>query len=77
MSGLAPTPPDLAPTSPGLAFSHLLFPSARSVLEYYSRHKQEMQSNLQAYSEAQGKGFACWRFINERRAPRTGAHAGE
>ena len=40
---------------------------AQNVLEYYVYHKEKLQRSLESYSEAQGKGFICWRFIHERR----------
>ena len=38
---------------------------AQNVLEYYVYHKEKLQRSLESYSEAQGKGFICWRFLNE------------
>jgi thiazolylpeptide-type bacteriocin precursor len=36
---------------------------AQNVLEYYVNHKKQLQASLANYSEAQGKGFICWRFL--------------
>jgi hypothetical protein len=36
---------------------------AQNVLSYYVRHKHKLQDSLASYSEAQGKGFICWRFL--------------
>ena len=36
---------------------------AQNVLEYYVYHKEKLQRSLESYSEAQGKGFICWRFL--------------
>lgn len=36
---------------------------AQNVLDYYVRHKDKLQRSLQNYSETQGKGFICWRFL--------------
>ena len=41
---------------------------AQNVLEYYVRHKARLQQGLDRYSEAQGKGFVAWRFIQEHRS---------
>lgn len=39
---------------------------AQNVIEYYCNHKDTIQRGLAGYSERQGKGFVCWRFlINE------------
>jgi len=39
---------------------------AQNVLDYYVRQKEVLQRGLASYSEIQGKGFVCWRFlINE------------
>ena len=38
---------------------------AQNVLEYYTHHKAKLQRDVEAYGEAQGKGFVCWRFIQE------------
>jgi len=43
---------------------------AQNVMEYYVNQKGKLQAALEAYNENQGKGFICWRFINERRAQR-------
>ena len=37
------------------------------MLDYYVHQKQKLQRGVQSYSEAQGKGFICWRFIQEFR----------
>ena len=36
---------------------------AQNVLDYYVNHKQKLQDSLSSYSEEQGKGFICWRFL--------------
>ena len=36
---------------------------AQNVLEYYVNNKEQLQSSLATYNEAQGKGFICWRFL--------------
>ena len=36
---------------------------AQNVLNYYLHHKDQLQSSLATYSETQGKGFICWRFL--------------
>lgn len=36
---------------------------AQNVLEYYAKHKEKLQRFLEKYSETQGKGFICWRFL--------------
>merc|ERR1719152_404571 len=41
---------------------------AQNVMEYYVNNKEKLEAALGSYSEAQGQGFICWRFINERRA---------
>ena len=38
---------------------------AQNVMEYYVSHKEKLQSALDQYNEEQGKGFICWRFIND------------
>ena len=38
---------------------------AQNVIEYYVDHKEKLQSALDQYNEEQGKGFICWRFIND------------
>ena len=38
---------------------------AQNVIEYYVDHKAKLQSALDQYNEEQGKGFICWRFIND------------
>ena len=47
---------------------------AGNVLEYYTHHKDKLQRGVEGYKEAQGKGFICWRFINEFRQAE-GRHA--
>lgn len=42
---------------------------AQNVLDYYAHRKEKLQLGVERYSEAQGKGFVCWRFINEFRKP--------
>ena len=42
---------------------------AHNVLDYYCHQKEKLQRGVQGYSESQGKGFICWRFINEFRRP--------
>ena len=36
---------------------------AVNVLEYYLNHRERLQRALDNYSEAQGRGFVCWRFL--------------
>jgi hypothetical protein len=36
---------------------------AQNVLDYYVKHKDKLQRGVQNYSETQGKGFICWRFL--------------
>ena len=36
---------------------------AHNVLDYYCHSKDKLQRGLDAYSEKQGKGFVCWRFL--------------
>ena len=36
---------------------------ASNVLDYYVNHREKLQSSLDGYNEAQGKGFICWRFL--------------
>jgi hypothetical protein len=36
---------------------------AQNVLDYYVNHKHTLQDSLAGYSEEQGKGFICWRFL--------------
>jgi hypothetical protein len=36
---------------------------AQNVLDYYVHNKDKLQQGLEKYSEAQGKGFICWRFV--------------
>merc|ERR1711865_685873 len=38
---------------------------AQTVMDHYINHKPRLQQNLASYSEAQGKGFICRRFIND------------
>jgi hypothetical protein len=40
---------------------------AQNVLDYYVNHKEKLQRGLERYGETQGKGFICWRFIQEYR----------
>ena len=40
---------------------------AQNVLEYYVHQREKLRQGVAGYSEAQGQGFICWRFINERR----------
>eukprot|EP00928_Gymnodinium_smaydae_P100356 TRINITY_DN9823_c2_g4_i1.p1 TRINITY_DN9823_c2_g4~~TRINITY_DN9823_c2_g4_i1.p1 ORF type:complete len:2328 (+),score=476.05 TRINITY_DN9823_c2_g4_i1:208-6984(+) len=40
---------------------------AQNVLDYYAHRKEKLRDGVESYSEAQGKGFICWRFINEHR----------
>ena len=42
---------------------------AQNVLDYYVHQKDKLQRGVQGYSEVQGRGFICWRFINEFRRP--------
>jgi len=37
---------------------------AQNVMEHYLHEKEKLQQGLSKYSEDQGKGFICWRFIN-------------
>ena len=37
---------------------------AQNVMDYYVHQKEKLQQGLDKYSETQGKGFICWRFIN-------------
>jgi len=39
---------------------------AQNVLDYYVRRKALLEQGVESYAEAQGQGFICWRFINER-----------
>jgi hypothetical protein len=36
---------------------------AQNVISYYRDHKQKLEKCLKQYSEKQGKGFICWRFL--------------
>ena len=36
---------------------------AQNVLDYYVKQKDTLQRALANYSESQGKGFICWRFL--------------
>ena len=36
---------------------------AQNVLDYYVNHKSKLEDSLRNYSESQGKGFICWRFL--------------
>merc|ERR1712176_1553027 len=38
---------------------------AATVMEHYVHHKDKLQRGLEKYSEKQGKGFICWRFISD------------
>eukprot|EP00931_Biecheleriopsis_adriatica_P048723 TRINITY_DN28156_c0_g1_i1.p1 TRINITY_DN28156_c0_g1~~TRINITY_DN28156_c0_g1_i1.p1 ORF type:complete len:2295 (-),score=500.02 TRINITY_DN28156_c0_g1_i1:122-7006(-) len=38
---------------------------AQTVMEHYVHHKEQLQRGLQNYKESQGKGFICWRFIQD------------
>ena len=38
---------------------------AENVLDYYVNHKEKLEKGLTDYTEKQGKGFICWRFIND------------
>ena len=40
---------------------------AQTVLDYYCNQKEKLQRGVERYSEAQGKGFICWRFFDEYR----------
>lgn len=42
---------------------------AQNVLDYYVKQKDKLQRGVECYGEAQGRGFVCWRFINEFRQP--------
>ena len=46
---------------------------AQNVLEYYVRHKAQLQSSLATYSETQGQGFVCWRFLMANEAVKKAA----
>ena len=35
------------------------------MLEYYAHQRDLLRRGVAGYSEAQGKGFICWRFLNE------------
>ena len=37
---------------------------AQNVLDYYVHRREKLQAGVDSYSEAQGKGFICWRFIS-------------
>ena len=37
------------------------------MLEYYVHQRDLLRRGVARYSEAQGKGFICWRFIHEMR----------
>ena len=50
---------------------------AQNVLEYYVRHKAQLQSSLSTYSEAQGQGFVCWRFLMANEAMKKASRAAE
>jgi hypothetical protein len=36
---------------------------AQNVLDYYVNHKHKLEESVRSYTEAQGKGFICWRFL--------------
>ena len=36
---------------------------AQNVLEYYCDHKEKLHHALEQYTERQGQGFICWRFL--------------
>merc|ERR1712113_1368367 len=38
---------------------------AQTVMDQYVHHKEQLQRRLQTYSEKQGKGCICWRFIHD------------
>eukprot|EP00656_Telonema_subtile_P006355 TRINITY_DN12925_c0_g1_i2.p1 TRINITY_DN12925_c0_g1~~TRINITY_DN12925_c0_g1_i2.p1 ORF type:complete len:275 (-),score=80.31 TRINITY_DN12925_c0_g1_i2:303-1127(-) len=49
---------------------------AQNVMEYFVNQKHKLRQGVQNYNEAQGKGFICWRFINDhvnRSAPQSAA----
>ena len=36
---------------------------AQNVLDYFVHHREKLQRGLAGYSEVQGQGFICWRFL--------------
>jgi hypothetical protein len=40
---------------------------AQTVIDYYEKQREKLQRGVERYSEAQGKGFICWRFFDEYR----------
>jgi len=38
---------------------------AQNVIDHFVHHRAKLQRRLQGYSEAQGKGLICWRFIHD------------
>ena len=38
-------------------------PFAQNVMDYYMTQRDKLRRGVQSYSEAQGKGFVCWRFL--------------
>jgi len=48
---------------------------AQNVVEYYVNHRERLQRGVEGYSEAQGRGFVCWRFIHEFRQAAQATHA--
>jgi hypothetical protein len=38
---------------------------AANVMDHYVHHKAKLEQGLRSYGEAQGKGFVCWRFIQD------------
>jgi hypothetical protein len=36
---------------------------AQNVLRYYCSQKELLKRAIETYSEKQGKGFICWRFL--------------
>jgi hypothetical protein len=47
---------------------------AQNVIDYYVHNKDKLQQGLEKYTEAQGKGFICWRFVvnDATKPPETG-----
>jgi len=39
---------------------------AQNVINYYRKNKEQLEQCLEAYDEAKGKGFICWRFLFSR-----------
>ena len=51
---------------------------AQNVLDYFVHHREKLQRGLAGYSEVQGQGFICWRFlINHHEAVQVAAVAAE